>query len=178
MHSRHPRGTVPSREGSVGGLAAVVSGNHGKKIIVSHALRLKLPLGRTHLARADWLAREMCECSRFVRPFVLVSSFPTPLVRSPSFSSSHPLSPSLPLHTTLIIPAMDNDFAQTAIEGPKQFIKDGVAFINRCTKPDRKGTEHRCCQEITYSASSWQERVTKGPLLKTPLYRQTSRTLD
>ncbi|KAF9291613.1 Sec61p translocation complex subunit [Mortierella alpina] len=33
---------------------------------------------------------------------------------------------------------MDNEFAQTAIEGPKQFIKDGVAFINRCTKPDRK----------------------------------------
>ncbi|KAF8987207.1 Sec61p translocation complex subunit [Podila verticillata] len=33
---------------------------------------------------------------------------------------------------------MDSEIAQTAIEGPKQFIKDGVAFINRCTKPDRK----------------------------------------
>jgi preprotein translocase subunit Sss1 len=36
---------------------------------------------------------------------------------------------------------MENEFAQTAIEGPKQFIKDGVAFINRCAKPDRKGTK-------------------------------------
>jgi len=35
---------------------------------------------------------------------------------------------------------MDNEFTQTAIEGPKQFIKDGVAFMKRCTKPDRKGT--------------------------------------
>ncbi|KAF9167420.1 Sec61p translocation complex subunit [Mortierella sp. AD011] len=34
---------------------------------------------------------------------------------------------------------MDNEFAQTAVEGPKQFVKDGIAFINRCTKPDRKG---------------------------------------
>ncbi|KAG0246468.1 Sec61p translocation complex subunit [Mortierella sp. GBA43] len=33
---------------------------------------------------------------------------------------------------------MDNEFTQTAIEGPKQFIKDGVAFMKRCTKPDRK----------------------------------------
>ncbi|KAF9434781.1 Sec61p translocation complex subunit [Entomortierella beljakovae] len=33
---------------------------------------------------------------------------------------------------------MDNEFAQTAVEGPKQFVKDGIAFINRCTKPDRK----------------------------------------
>lgn len=35
---------------------------------------------------------------------------------------------------------MDNEFTQTAIEGPKQFFKDGVAFMKRCTKPDRKGT--------------------------------------
>ncbi|KAF9427089.1 Sec61p translocation complex subunit [Podila epigama] len=33
---------------------------------------------------------------------------------------------------------MDSEIAQTAIEGPKQFVKDGVAFLNRCTKPDRK----------------------------------------
>ncbi|KAF9422911.1 Sec61p translocation complex subunit [Podila epigama] len=33
---------------------------------------------------------------------------------------------------------MDSEIAQTAIEGPKQFVKDGVAFMNRCTKPDRK----------------------------------------
>lgn len=25
------------------------------------------------------------------------------------------------------------------IELPKQFIKDGTQFLNRCTKPDRKG---------------------------------------
>ncbi|KAG0048461.1 Sec61p translocation complex subunit [Gryganskiella cystojenkinii] len=32
----------------------------------------------------------------------------------------------------------NNDLLQTAIEGPKGFFRDGVAFLNRCTKPDRK----------------------------------------
>ncbi|KAF9586177.1 Sec61p translocation complex subunit [Lunasporangiospora selenospora] len=33
---------------------------------------------------------------------------------------------------------MDSEIAQSAFEGPRQFFKEGVAFINRCTKPDRK----------------------------------------
>ncbi|KAG0041573.1 Sec61p translocation complex subunit [Gryganskiella cystojenkinii] len=33
---------------------------------------------------------------------------------------------------------MDNEFVQSAVDGPKEFLKDGIAFLNRCTKPDRK----------------------------------------
>ncbi|KAF9162228.1 Sec61p translocation complex subunit [Actinomortierella ambigua] len=43
---------------------------------------------------------------------------------------------------------MDADLATTAVEGPKQFFKDGIAFINRCTKPDRKEF-----LQITYAVS-------------------------
>ncbi|KAI8984583.1 protein translocase SEC61 complex gamma subunit [Mycotypha africana] len=30
------------------------------------------------------------------------------------------------------------DGSGSAIDGPKQFIKDGVQFINRCKKPDQQ----------------------------------------
>jgi protein transport protein SEC61 subunit gamma-like protein len=29
--------------------------------------------------------------------------------------------------------------AQQVVEGPKQFFKDGLQFINRCKKPDQQG---------------------------------------
>ncbi|KAL1915668.1 uncharacterized protein VTP21DRAFT_6427 [Calcarisporiella thermophila] len=31
-----------------------------------------------------------------------------------------------------------NEQLQAFIDGPRQFVKEGVQFINRCTKPDRK----------------------------------------
>lgn len=33
--------------------------------------------------------------------------------------------------------------AQQAIDGPKQFFKEGVQFINRCKKPDQQGNQRR-----------------------------------
>jgi protein transport protein SEC61 subunit gamma-like protein len=31
--------------------------------------------------------------------------------------------------------------AQQVVDGPKQFFKEGVQFINRCKKPDQQGKE-------------------------------------
>ena len=33
--------------------------------------------------------------------------------------------------------------AQQAIDGPKQFFKEGVQFINGCKKPDQQGNQRR-----------------------------------
>lgn len=31
------------------------------------------------------------------------------------------------------------DTVQQVVDGPKQFMKEGVQFINRCKKPDQQG---------------------------------------
>ena len=85
------------------------------------------------------------------------------------FSPPHSSSPLPTLHLKSTT-AMDSEIAQTAIEGPKQFVKDGVAFINRCTKPDRKGNRvGPFSSDATHSSSSGGTRSRSSQWSKAPV---------
>lgn len=38
----------------------------------------------------------------------------------------------------------DESTLQALLDGPRKFFKDSVSLINRCTKPDKKGTGGWC----------------------------------